>query len=611
MTDVGRSMTAQLGWQITQIISPRHTVRAIPREASGVLAQRYSETHGLDDGVPDVPWAVNLADDQGRFHLLAFDLDAHQIDRAAAAQKDAETLEKLLSDLRIRAVTTASSGRGEGGRHLWVALTEPVSAGVANALAQRLGALLPSLDKAPLCNPVTGCVRPPGAPHRDGGSSTLLRGRIEWLTQPRNTPEHIAALMDALDARIEELPAVLASENAILERLPKDDKGNPYLAGERRNLSQATRTAMGAPLTASSDASAVLWRVMLGCAAARWRLAEVLAHADAPGFEHARTQRATHGHARTRRPSSGPDSFLAVMRRQWRRACAQVASNPRRADHSEDWEQISATIAHAVATIQGAADASPGRWISGRGPAARRALDALCVWSLEGLTLTVDAAVRLLGETATLSHEGARTALKTLQEWGLISFTTESIGTRAASWTLVVPSSPISALPHAVPRGGHIDPAPTHHSPWAALRATIRTRLARLSHDVWTGRGVGIDAGNQLANPRLRSDQAGGRLRRFGISGATSARELDQVADELGVSGTVARRKSAHAIERLQYQWWLDEVQRVRDKHRPGAQSSRTLRPLGQYPRRGEAWLPNHREAARACAIFHESRTAA
>lgn len=609
MTDVGRPMTTQLGWQVTQIISPRHTVRAIPREASGVLAQRYSETHGLDDGVPDVPWAVNLADDQGRFHLLAFDLDAHQLESAAAAHRDAETLEKLLADLRIRAVTTASSGRRDGGRHLWIALTEPVSAGVANALAQRLGALLPSLDKAPLCNPVAGCVRPPGAPHRDGGSSTLLRGRIEWLTQPRNTPEHIAALMDALDARIEELPAVLASENAILERLPKDDKGNPHLAGERRNLSQATRSTMETPLTASSDASAVLWRVMLGCAAARWRFAEVVAHADAPGFEHARTQRAPHGRARTRRPRSGPDSFLAVMRRQWRRACAHVASNPRRADHSDNWEQLSATIAHAVATIQGAADASPGRWTSGRGPAARRALDALCVWSLEGLTLTVDAAVRLLGETATLSHEGARTALKTLQEWGLITFTTESIGTRAASWTLVIPSSSISALPHAVPRGGHTPPPA--HSPWAALRATLRTRLAQLSHDVWTGRGVGIEAGNQLANPRLSSDQAGRRLRRYGISLTTTARELDQIADELRVSGTVAKRKSTHAVERLQYQWWLDEVQRVRDKHRPGTKSPTTLKPLGQYPRRGAAWLPNHREAARACAKFHESRTAA
>lgn len=610
MTGIGRPMTAQHGWQVTQIISPRHTVRAIPREASGVLAQRYSGTHGLDDGVPDVPWAVNLADDQGRFHLLAFDLDAHQIDSAAAAHRDAETLEKLLVDLRIRAVTTASSGRREGGRHLWVALTEPVSAGVANALAQRLGALLPSLDKAPLCNPVAGCVRPPGAPHRDGGSATLLRGRIEWLTQPKNTPEHIAALMDALDARIEELPAVLASENAILERLPKDDKGNPHLAGERRNLSQATRTLMDTPLTASSDASAVLWRVMLGCAAARWRFAEVVAHADAPGFEHARTQRATPGRARTRRPRSGPDSFPAVMRRQWRRACAHVASNPRRADHSDDWEQLSANIAHAVATIQAAADASPGRWTSGRGPAARRALDALCVWSLEGLTFTLDAAIRLLGETATLSHEGARTALKTLQEWGLITFTTESIGTRAASWTLVIPSSPIGALPHAVPRGARTPPPPAH-SPWAALQATLRTRLALLSHDVWTGRGVGIDAGNQLANPRLTSDQAGRRLRRYGISLATSARKLDQIANELRVSGTVTRRKSTHAVERLQYQWWLDEVQRIRDKHRPGAKSPTTLKPLGQYPRRGAAWLPNHREAARACARLHESRTAA
>ncbi|WP_232550063.1 hypothetical protein [Propioniciclava soli] len=602
-----------MGWQITQVISPRHTVRVIPREASGMLAQRYSETHGLDDGVPDSPWAVNLADDQGRFHLLAFDLDAHRPDVTEAAHEDTATLEKLLADLRIRAVTTASSGQADGGRHVWVALTEPISAAVANALAQRLGALLPTLDKAPLCNATSGCVRPPGAPHRAGGSSTLLRGRIEWLTRPANTPQHVAALLDVLDARIEELPAVVASEDATLARLPKDGKGHPYLSGERRNLSPATKDAVQRAMGPGDDASAALWRIMLGCAAARWRFADVIAHAGEPGFEHARTQRSVTGQARIARPRTGPDSATAVMRRQWRKACAHIARNPRRSDHGETWDRLAAPIADAVESIQAAADATPGRWAEGHGPAARRALDTLCAWALEGLTLRLDASVRHLGESATLSHESARTALWALERWGLVRHVSESVGTRAATWELVIHTHPIPALPHAVP-GGVPPPADaTARVGWSVLRAILRSRLLRLHHDAWTGRGLGLAAGNLWVNPKVVSESGTRRLTTGGIRPTTTRQELDAWAKQHRVDGTLDRRRVSHAIERLQYRWWLDEVQRVRDQQRPESSSPRVLESLGRYPRRGRTWRPNHLEAARTCAqaIVHRSTAAA
>ena len=66
----------------------------------------------------------------------------------------------------------AESGPG-GGRHVWAALAEPVDAETVAGLARLMRHLCPTLDLAPLTNPATGCVRPPGAPHRAGGASEV------------------------------------------------------------------------------------------------------------------------------------------------------------------------------------------------------------------------------------------------------------------------------------------------------------------------------------------------------------------------------------------------------------------------------------------------------
>ena len=85
-----------------------------------------------------------------------------------------------------------------GGRHVWTALAESVDAETVATLARLARHVCPSLDLSPLSNAATGCVRPPGAPHRAGGRSTVLSGVLVALTSPTGTAEQVRRLVEAL-----------------------------------------------------------------------------------------------------------------------------------------------------------------------------------------------------------------------------------------------------------------------------------------------------------------------------------------------------------------------------------------------------------------------------
>ena len=220
----GRVLSQGVAWQLTQAISPRTDVRVMTREASGefALATGFMSRHDVGGVRPDVPWAVSLFDDAGRAHLLCFDLDAHTPDKSVQVKTDLDTLLELLRGARIRSVVTASSGRADGGRHVWVALTDGIDAALVATLAQAVRQLCPTLDVAPLSNPKTGCVRPPGAPHKLGGTATLLQGRLTSLTHAETRPDQIGALFELVKARVAELPVIRRTEAEVLAGLPRD-----------------------------------------------------------------------------------------------------------------------------------------------------------------------------------------------------------------------------------------------------------------------------------------------------------------------------------------------------------------------------------------------------
>lgn len=594
-TPVGIAVTRGVAWQLAQAISPRVMVRVIP---PGAL--RYSATHDLDAGIPDTPWAVHLADDQGHFYYLVFDLDAHDPDVAPRAAEDCTALSELLTRLRIRHVITASAGVVEGGRHIWVALSESVEAWHVEQIAHRAGLLFGTLDKAPLCNPRTGCVRSPGAPHRSGTTATLLQGRLAWLTRATTTPEQVLALSEALRARVDGLDAVRDADDQLVRKMPLDDHGHPYLHGTRRPLPHAIQDLLQTPWQPGTDASAVLWSVFLACALARWHHADVAAlAATAPGLEHARTMRGASRARRVPRPTRAGDldGTTALVARQWHKAVAHAATTRFHDADTQTWDDLAAPITTFVATLQQGADASPGRWRTGRGPSARRVLDALCLWALDALKTTLDGSLRYLADTCAISHETVRNALGVLADWGYLTKTADGIGTHAATYTLTPPgaihSPPNLELPHNVPGG-----APKTTSNWDTWRATLRCRLAGLRHDVWHRKALGIAAGNAWANPALNTPEIAQRLRAHGIGPLTTPAHLDTIAGRFNVLGVLAWRANRHRVERWQYQWWLAELQHLHDRDAPPRRGPDD-RPWRRYPR-GRGFLPHHREALRA-----------
>ncbi|XNN89751.1 hypothetical protein ACL00T_17975 (plasmid) [Curtobacterium flaccumfaciens] len=330
-------------------------------DAYGAVVNSYAgRGAAVTSDVPARPWAMNLADDEHRYRYLGFDLDTKHVG-LKVVKTDTDTIRRLLDDAGMPHLVCQSGP--SGGRHIWVALIDGVSADTVATIARDLARVCKSLDKAPLSNPATGCLRPPLSPHRDGGRSTPIMGTLAALTTPSARAHQVRALAIAAG----ELAAATAPDAALDagRPLPLDHHGRLYLPGTRRPLAARSAAALQDD-AAAGDASASLWRVLVGAAAARWRYADVLARRDEPGLEHVRTVRA--GSRRAPRPTTGEQSPLRVLARQWDKAVRYVAANPRGAGDDPTFDGRAGAIADLVDSLQQRAEASPGRWRLRRRP---------------------------------------------------------------------------------------------------------------------------------------------------------------------------------------------------------------------------------------------------
>jgi len=635
----GRSLSRLQAWALTRAASPRRLVRVADVDAYGKAVNTYTRRARTAGVRPDAPWAVYLTDQAGGFRLLAFDFDAAKGDPAA----DAAILCGWLEHAGL-AHLLACSGPS-GGRHVWLALAEAVDAGTVATLARLARARLPSLDIAPLANPVTGCVRPPGSPHRAGGSSRVLGGDPAALAVPTVTAADVARLVDTLAAGHQPEPlAPLADPGA---PLPTDRAGRLYLPGVRRQLPAGSVQALQVD-AAAKDANTVLCRVLNGAAAARWRCADIAGLvAHSPGLEHVRSQ--GQGPGVPRRPRSAGES-RAVLARQWDRAVRWVATHPR-ASNLEDptFEPRAAALAAAVEATQTRADAAVGRWAGPGGPADRRVLDALCVLSLHAVRAVVEADIRRLGLVCGIGRETARTALLRLARDGWVTRHFPADGPRAASWILNEALSTVADAPsrsQAAPRPPGAGSADRNR--WLHV---LRTRLAAAAHDVFTpAGGLGHATGqlyatlasqpapiSQLAQQlgtspedtgiRLGSLRAA-RLARRTCKGWSVVRadRRDAAALRLGVAGRLVDRARRYALEREAFAWWTGELtwmhapRRSAASRRPGLGQLVVLDPADTppawpaHPRRGDGradFAAARRVlAARSVGQTHQLRTA-
>jgi len=620
----GRPLSRLQAWALTRAVSPRPLVRVADVDAYGAVVNTYTRRARTAGARPDAPWAVYLTDQAGSFRLLAFDFDAAKGDPAA----DAAILCGWLEHAGLAHLLTRSGP--SGGRHVWLALADAVDPGTVATLARLARARLPSLDIAPLANPVTGCVRPPGSPHRAGGSSTVLAGDLAALAVPTATAADVTSLVEVLAAGHQPEPLAPLDQLDPAAALPTDAAGRLYLPGVRRQLPAGSVQALQVD-AAAVDANTVLCRVLNGAAAARWRCADIAPLvASSPGLEHVRSQGQGPGVPRRVR---SPGESRAVLARQWDRAVRWVAAHPRASNLDDPtFEPRAAALAAVVEQVQTRADAAPGRWAGPGGPADRRVLDALCVLSLHAMSPVVEADIRRLGLVCGIGRETARTALLRLSRDGWVTRHAPADGPRAASWILNEALSTVADVPgrsQAAPRPPGAGTAERNR--WFTL---LRTRLAAAAHDLFTpAGGLGHATGQLYATLTTQpastielayqlgysSEDTGirlGALRAARLARRTSkgwsvvrADRRDAAALRLGVAGRLADRARRYALEREAFAWWSDELtwmhapRRSAASRRPGLGQLVALDPADTVP----AW-PAHPRRGDGRADFAAAR---
>src|SRR4051812_42215331 len=191
----GPVLEGNAGWPLAAALAARTgrgRVRVADLDATGAARNVYRREIPVAGPPPHRPYAVYLADAAGGYRLLGLDLDSGR----GPVGEDLAELRALLDRAGLPHLVCASGPFG--GRHVWIGLAEAVPAPEVARLADALAARLPSLDTGPLRNPRTGCLRPPGAPHRLTGAASILTGDPAVLTAPRVGRIQLRRLLDLL-----------------------------------------------------------------------------------------------------------------------------------------------------------------------------------------------------------------------------------------------------------------------------------------------------------------------------------------------------------------------------------------------------------------------------
>jgi hypothetical protein len=555
------------------------------READGGLhVNQYPTIRPVGPEAPSTPWCMHLAGADGLFRFVAFDLDGKTPEAIERAADEADVLTDALAEVGIPFVVCRSSAAG--GYHVWIAVRGGADVDVMKDLTAAAGAVLTSLDHGMLHNPATGACRPPGAPHRDGSASTIVRGTVDALTAPTATADNVTALTAALRTR---RPA-LRPENSAPSG-PVDTTHTTH-----RSLSAAGVQHM-ATVDGGSNPSWTAWMCLLSAANAGWTFADV-EHAarTAPGMEHYRTKNTGRG---TRRRRS-PDEARRRLERQWAKAHAAAATYRALPAERRDIDLTDlAAILDTADELLTSFRVNPGRWNSSE-PAAheRGVLTALIHLTLHTGKRRVAASIRTLALLAGMGRTTAADALTRLADAGYVTRTAAADGTNAAEWRL---RDAVSTTQHQVRSQPLKNPRPP-----AALfdRRTelvhqIEDDLHDVTHDLFTRAGLGYQAGRVYASLRTAgpttlsaaADRLGVRTSRLstilsrlrkhrlivpvGDAWRLHARDLRSSASRaLGVSGILAARAALYELERTIWTWWQAEVEQ-----RHTAPRRRTRRP--------------------------------
>lgn len=532
-------------WEsVACVWSPRPYVRIDPRKA-----HTFSTTSRFTDGAPgpNVPYALHLTDEAGRFRLLALDFDAHHAGSTATAD-----LAKCTSALTTAGVEhlVCSSGPG-GGYHVWIRLSTAISPARLAQVVDAFTSAWPSLDRGPLTNPRTGCVRAPGSPHRSGGASVPLGDTDIRPTSLRA----LHRVVEHLDTQPSPIPA--PHQQAAPQPTHVDIEGHPYLAGPRRPLAARIRALADTPITADKDASAIGWSILLACAHSRMQhrdLAEAAFTKQWPGLEFLRTHRTTNG----RTPRLDAEHELT---RQWAKAVTAASyTTPATCTASPARRTVEQTVADLMTRM----DSAPGQWQGKTGAQARLVLLALAARTLDAAAEEVHFSERDWALAAGLARDTVADRLKDLTERGWIQRTQRAVGPWAATWRLPPPG------------GGETRSGAVFSS---TLEQGLRAELEWARADIWHSRSLGVlglRVWDLLRSQRLPVGQIAvrlgvcaatvrsklGALQAYGLCTSSGRAyqgrsRLAKAAALAGVTGAHADRVRLYRLQSAVFVWWF------------------------------------------------------
>ncbi|MEU6332833.1 hypothetical protein ABZ851_37150 [Streptomyces sp. NPDC047049] len=419
-------------------------------EPVAVWANAYPDVVDRDEVDGTAPVAMFLAGLRNRrggrkgdrYHVylyVVFELDVSQGGVQAVA-RDAEAITTLLAAHGIRSVRVVSGP--SGGMHVWAACPQGLPPAVVARIANAAKVLFPTLDRTPLLNPAAGAVRPPGAPHRQGGHAQLAEHSADEaiaILKRGASQAAFASLLRDLEAQAQapalwsaaraalagpqptgktgstggKVPPSIVARGRVMRPVTTDEGGVPKLAVAWRPLTAAVwRMAKRRPRSTPDAHQHAVHPVLRALAAAGWDRVQAAEFAAdpvlSPALEWLRTASTATGE---RRPLTEAEAQLRLARAWWL-AVQDAARMPRRpTDTNPNAEPADSEGAAAAAELLARMEAAgPAPWIRPSGPADRAVLRALA-WLMAAYGPEVTANVRRMAVLAGYSKSTAALAL--------------------------------------------------------------------------------------------------------------------------------------------------------------------------------------------------------
>ncbi|WP_193614318.1 MarR family transcriptional regulator [Nocardioides lijunqiniae] len=539
----------------------------------GGRTYRARDERPVTNRLPNQPAALLVYDSAGCAPVLCVDLDASR-GGPEAVTRDHQALTALLTKVGARWFSDSSPN---GGRHIYIPLTEPAPFHEARELTLALAARTPTLDPLPMLNLQAGCIRPPGARHRTGGHQ-ILDGSPSAAADALQRPTSLAAWQrlrheTAPVAAPGKPPAPAGAQGAAqpspgpevdLERLD----ALRGITGPDSGFTQIARTGDWPPekyRTASEARQGVIWAAV----ASGWSLGDVarrLSDGTWPGLA-ALYARYSPRHRHT------------ALARDWRRAVSFEKHRRERGNDNKRQKRVRQSTTSPHQSQAGGAAGGPARSITGNAanravrvwlaavdmlsknsdPAERAVLYALAEAAVLTGSLHVEHGNRSLAVATGLDQSTVGRILKRLRSEPsdrlLIDLVRDAEGVRANTYTLVIPALLRPACEKKPWRRGKIHAVRPVFRELGMVASFVYAGLEQAREPVGgreLARSLGF--GHAATYEALAVLAAWGLADRSNKGWSLGQASPTQLAERLGIDDQVAQQISKYRAER--HAWW-------------------------------------------------------